>query len=425
MDRNEVFYDWLRAKFFDFEDNDTRVQQLSAAVTDLAEILEPQQHEVRCYTLVALDANIPLDNSRVLATYEVVKKHWNSIEGKYMEPPRGILRGVILSALYQLGSKDYELCRIIYYTAYGYSQFVPFGSEQPIINRILQEFGQDVEEEAIKEWSLAAEPTTPKIDTFKLKGFKLGSATVDQAALQTSLKKAAGVSPEGYYSYSQHPPYNNTWAANFASVASTSITEAIQSTVRDFGQSLSTESLETEINKFFNSVRTSLTKTFEESFQSLVSVERRSKLLWWKETLYSTTLKKGYREINTAVLPVVMAIDLANLLPDVTPVSVNYLLTDTYRMLMSEAPVKQTLMELLTCFEEEETQKLLTPHLPLLTDCGERATLTAFLAQIVHDQKPLKKITTYTGLRSEVDASPEQLAVIILHDLLTERIITE
>lgn len=426
MERNEVFYDWLRAKFFEFEDDDDRVKQLSAAVKDLAEILAKQPKEVRCYTLAALDAYIPVHNSRILATYDLVKKYWGSVEGKYAEAPRGILRGIMLSALYQLGAKDYELCRIIYYTASGYSQFVRFGSEQPIIDRILREFGKDVEDEALKEWSLASEPTMPKIDTFKLKEFKLGTAEVDAASLQTSLKKAIGVDDSGnYYSFSQYQNQNNVWGTHFASTASDSIAKAIEQTVQGYGESLSTESLETEINKFFNNVRTSLTKTFKESFQSLVAVERRSKLLWWKETLYSTTLRKGYREIDAAVLPIVMAIDLAKLLPDITPVSVDYLLTDTYRAVKGDAPAKQTLPELLASFEEEKHQTLLAPHLPIMTDCGERTTLTAFLVQVIHEQKPLKKLTTYTGLRAEIEASPEQLAVLVLHDLLTERLIKQ
>ncbi|MDO7877737.1 GTPase-associated system all-helical protein GASH [Hymenobacter sp. ASUV-10] len=423
MERNEIFYDWLRAKFFDTGDNDDRVKQLSAAVTDLVAVLKDSPAEVRCYTLAALDADIPTDNPRIVATYELLKKHWGSVEGKYPEAPRGILRGIMLSALYQLGTESDKLCRIIYYTASGYAQFVHFGSEQSIIDRILQEFGGDVENEAAREWALASVPTVPALETFKLKEFKLGNAEVDTASLETALKEAIGGDENGYYSYVQNSNANSQWGTHYASTASAGIAEAIQETVQNLGESLSTESLEAEINKFFNSVRASLTKTFKESFQSLLAVEQRSKLLWWKETLYSTTLRKGYREIDAAVLPVVMAIDLAKLLPEVTPVSVDYLLTDTYRAIQSAAPASQTLPELLDPFENDAHQQLLAPHLATMTDCGTRTTLTAFLAQVIQGQKTLKKLTAATGLRAEVQASPEQLAVLVLHDLLTERLI--
>lgn len=421
MERNEVFYDWLRAKFFDIGDNDDRVKQLSAAVTDLVAVLKASPAEVRCYTLAALDADIPTDNLRIVATYELLKKHWSSVEGKYPEAPRGILRGIMLSTLYQLGMESDKLCRIIYYTASGYAQFVHFGSEQPIIDRILQEFGRDVENEAAKEWALAKAPAAPSLAQFKLKDFKLGSATVDATSLKTVLKEATDSTDSGHNPY-QYPAQ---WAEKFSTSASAGIAAAMEKAVQNFGESLSTKSLENEINRFFAGVSTALASTFKESFQSLLAVEQRSKLLWWKETLYSTTLRKGYREIDAAVLPVVMAIDLAKLLPEVTPVSVDYLLTDTYRAIQSAAPAKQTLPELLAAFEDDAHQQLLAPHLAAMTDCGTRTTLTAFLAQVIQGQKALKKLTAATGLRAEVQASPEQLAVLVLHDLLTERLIQE
>ncbi|QKG51829.1 GTPase-associated system all-helical protein GASH [Hymenobacter sp. BRD67] len=331
MERNEVFYDWLRAKLFEVEDDKAREEWLTTSVNELAEVLAKKPHEVRCYTLVALDANIPVDNSRIVATYEIVKKHWTSVEGKYPQAPTGILRGVILSALYQLGTKDPELCRIVYYTASGYAQFVQFGSEQPVIDRILREFGRDVEDEATSEWELEKAPAAPSFAQFKLKDFKLGSAKVDDATLKTSLQAAAGITESGYASYSQNQSQNQVWATNFAGLASAGITGAIEAAIKGFGESLSTTALQNEINKFFTGVSESLATAFEGSFHSLQAVEQRSKLLWWKETLYSVALGKGYREIDTAVLPVVMAIDLAKMLPDVTPVSVDYLLTDTYR----------------------------------------------------------------------------------------------
>ncbi len=422
MERNEVFFDYLRAKLFEVEDNDNRVEQLTNSVNDLAEMLVDKLHEVRCYTLAALDADIPVNNPLIVATNEIVKKHWKGLEGKYPEPPRGILRGVMLSALYQLGTTDDELCRIIYYTASGHSQFVRFGNEEPVVDRILSEFGKNVEDEAVKEWSLTSTPATSKIDTFKLKGLKLGAVEVDSDTLKDSLNKAAGIEPKTNHGPQHGPQY---WGPHFASTASAGITKAIETAVKSFGESISMKAVEDEINKFFSSVRTSLNTTLKDSFQSLLAVEQRSKLLWWKETLFSTTLRKGYREIDVAVLPVVMAIDLAKLLPNATPVSVDYLLTDTYLAIVGTKPQKHTLIELLEPFGEEQWQKILAPHLSMMTDCGERTTLTAFLAQVVHNQRQPKKLAIYTGLRAESQASPDQLAVIVLHDLLTERLIKE
>lgn len=419
MDTNLVFSEYLRADLFEIGDDDTRLAQLTAAVEELAEKLKSNFSAVRCYTLVALDANIPLTNKLLLETNAIVKNHWKGLEGKYPEPPRGILRGVMLSALYQVGKEFLRPCRIIYYTVSSLSQFIQFGREKSVIDLIVTEFRGYVEASAIKEWTLAENPAVPTFAAFKLEGLQLGEATVDSTTLEASLLKAAGNNSQGY------GPNNapQQWATHFASTASTGITNAIQATIEEFGESLSLETLETSINTYFKGISEALANSFKSSFQSLVAVERRSKLLWWKETLYSTALNKSYREIPPVLLPVVMAIDLAKLLPDSTPASVDYLLLDTYRTLVGGAPKKQSLTELLAPFGEPQYQQVLLPLLPPLSDCGERTTLTAFLAQVVRDQRLPKKLTDYTGLRAKELASPDQLALIVLHDLLTERLL--
>lgn len=421
MDRNEVFYDWQRAQLFEVGDDKDRGDWLLAAAKELATTLENKPHEVRCYTLVALDADIAAENSRVAATYELVKKHWANVEGRYQDTPTTILRGVMLSALYELGAKSHVLCRVIYYTASGYAQFVQFGREQPAIDRILREFGRDVEAEAREEWALAEAPVAPTFAPFKLKDFKLGSASVNADTLKDKLKEATDSSKTGHNLYN----YESQWITKFSATASAGIATAIEEAIINFGQSLSTAALEAEINKYFKGVSDSLTKAFTASFQSLQAVEQRSKLLWWKETLYSTTLGRGYRELDRAVLPVVMALDLFALLPDVTPVSVDYLLMDTYRAIVGDDDKAQPLVELVAVFEEEAHQKLLLPHLKEMQDCGERTTLTAFVVQVVHENRLAKKLAASTGLRATEQATGAELAVLVLHDLVTERIVNQ
>jgi hypothetical protein len=422
MDSNLVFSEYLRTGLFDIGDADARMEQLTKAVDELAGKLKDNLAAIRCYTLVALDANIPLTNSLLVETNEILKTYWKGLEGKYPEPPRNILRGVMLSALYQLGKKWLSPCRIIYYTISGLSQFIQFGREKPVIDLILNEFRTYVENSATTEWALGENPVVPTLAAFKFAGFELAEVEIDSTTLEASLLKAAGATTQ---SYSPSNGYQY-WTTHFASTASAGITTAIQTSVQELAGALSTETLETSINTFFKGVSEALNTAFKSSFQSLAAVERRSTLLWWKETLYSTTLQKSYREIyqiSPVLLPVVMAIDLAKLLPAGFPASVDYLLLDTYRAVVGTIPKKQTLVELLSPFGEPAQQQVLKPHLPLLSECAGRTTLTAFLAQVVHDQRVPKKLADYTGLRPKELASPDQLALLVLHDLLIERLV--
>src|SRR3546814_8965848 len=101
--------------------------------------------------------------------------------------------------------------------------------------------------------------------------------------------------------------------------------------------SLSPNSIEKPINKFFTDFKKSLDQVLKTSFYSIQAVERRSKLLWWKETLYSSSLKDSYRSVNEIVQPIIMADDLYQQLHDIAPVSVDYLLKDTLLLLNNKA----------------------------------------------------------------------------------------
>src|SRR3546814_14386135 len=123
--------------------------------------------------------------------------------------------------------------------------------------------------------------------------------------------------------------------------------------------SLSPNSIEKPINKFFTDFKKSLDQVLKTSFYSIQAVERRSKLLWWKETLYSSSLKDSYRSVNEIVQPIIMADDLYQQLPDIDPVSVDYLLKDTLLLLNNKAKEKIQFSELLKELTKDENKDMI------------------------------------------------------------------
>jgi hypothetical protein len=425
MSANPLFDYWHENDFFGIGDDDTRREQLLKAVAELGKIFKKTPSQIRCYTLVALDAHVAEDNSLLVATYEVIKKHWPGAGGRFRgATPRQTVRGIMLSALYERATEDLTALKVLYYTASGYSHFTSFGSEQPAIHLLLEKFGNELEAHAIEEWALEKAALTPKIEPFKLSGFKLGSAKVnnDQLRVQMTNSVQSLQIQTGYHGGTYEP--SNDWYNQFGTKASAGIASTIEAALQNFGQSLSTASLEEEINKFFGSVGKAITDTLAKSHQSLKAVELRSQLLWWKETLYSTTLRQSYRDLDAALLPAVMAVELAKLVPDTIPVSVDFLLTDTYRAVVGGKPEPQTLADLVAAFAAEENRVALRKALPKeMTACAERTTLTAFLTQVLHQHATPEQLRDRTGLRSDHPATPDQLAVILLHDLLTDRLL--
>jgi hypothetical protein len=67
----------------------------------------------------------------------------------------------------------------------------------------------------------------------------------------------------------------------------------------------------------------------------LVQHDFRTRLLWWKESCYSPSLKQSYRKLHPYLAAVVMAADLAAELPPFHPQSVEYFLREAVLHILS------------------------------------------------------------------------------------------
>jgi hypothetical protein len=425
MSANPLFDSWHENDFFGIGDDDARRDQLLKAVADLVKIFKKAPSQIRCYTLVALDAHTSEDNALLVATYELIKKHWPGAGGRFRGAmPRQTVRGVMLSALYERAAEDLTALKVLYYTASGYYPFTDFGAEKPVIDLLLEEFGSRLETQAIAEWSLEQVGSTPQIENFQF-SISPAEVAIDKTQLGVHLKEAINtLQVQNTSGYGVSQPQGEGGAA-FASKAAVAIGNTIEAAIKSSGNIPSTASIEAELNRFFGSVSKAVTDTLAKSQQAMKAVERRSQLLWWKETLYSTTLRCSYRDLDAALLPTIMAVELAKLVPNTIPVSVDYLLTDTYRAVVSGKPDPQTLADLVAAFAAAEHRTALRQALPLeMTACDERTTLTAFLTQVLHQRATPEQLQARTGLRPDHLAAPDQLAVILLHDLLTDRLLS-
>ena len=260
-----------------------------------------------------------------------------------------------------------------------------------------------------------------KIGTLKTTGLKLNEVTVDDTKLKEALKVAAKYTPQGYNQYQQP----EQWSEHFSNNVSPAISELIKNSIASISNSFDSTSFDTSINKFFLEFKKSLDASLKTSFSSLTSVERRSKLLWWKETLYSSSLRTSYRGLNKNLLPIVMSVDLNNQIPEVTPISVDYLLRDTIFLLNEKKDDKVKFVEFLTAISQDETKEVLRPFFTELTDKEGRISITDFIALLINDRLSTKDFPKRTGIKENDETSTSEIAVALLHDLLIQRLITE
>jgi len=372
------------------------------------------------YSLVALDPNIS-DNEPILNDVEeIVTKYWTALRGKYPDMPRNIHRGVILNALMQLGSEDPVAARIIYLTSSNFYPYTKLGKEKDIVHTLLTELGEIAENHAIEEWSLIEEEPKLKFDTLKISDFKFGGASIDQGKLKEELKVAISKNPQTNHG-SNHGG-NTSWGDHFANKSSESIAASFNNAIDTFSKSLTPTAIEEPINKFFTSFKKALDKNLKSSFSSIVAVERRSKLLWWKETLYSPSLKKSYREVSRLILPIVMGNDLNEQVAKITPISVDYLLRDTLLILNEKKGEKMKFKDFFNSLAKDSTKSEIIDLLPEFNESEGRICVTNFIILFFHGEVTLKELSVRTGIKEEDEISIEDLSVAIFHDLLIKRL---
>ncbi len=416
---NKLLQQILQAGLLDIGDSDERLENIEKSIADLETKLKKEQKFLPAYTLVALDPNINADEPVLADVEAIIATHWKALRAKFSETPIPIIRSVILHALYNTGIQDAKIARIIYLTATNFYRYAKLGREKEVVEKIISDLGELAEKNANEEWSLESNESDLKIGTLKISGITLNSITIDSEGLKTNLKRAAGRTPQNQDPYQ----YPDQWSTHFANNASDGIVNIFNTAFEQLVQSFSTNNIENQVNKFFGDFKKSLDQVLKTSFNSIQAVERRSKLLWWKETLYSSSLKESYRSADEVIQPIIMANDLYQQLPPVVPVSVDFLLRDTLLLLNSKAGSKIKFSELLKEMSTDANKAILKEYFDDFDVISERMPITNFIALLVHEKVEPSLFKQYTGIEDKEQVSLTDISVFILHDLMAEYLI--
>ena len=420
---DKFLQEFLKTGLFDIGEPDERLNWLKKSITDLQEVFKKDYSLLPKYTLVALDPNISDTEPVLLETEIIITKHWETLRIRFTEMPRPIIRGVILNALNKVGISDPLAARIIYLTANNFYPYAKLNKEQKLVETMLSSLGEIAEKNAVEEWSLIEEEPSLKLGTLKVGNLKFEPVKLDKDKFQEKWDLAFTHDPSGYGPQHgfQSEPYRN----HFKAKTIDAITSSFNATLEGFNKSISTLDIETPINKFFTEFKKTLDANLKTSFLSLTAVERRGKLLWWKETLYSSSQKRGYRGLDKNLLPILMGSDLNNQIPEVTPISVDYLLRDTLFLLIDKQDLSLKFSDYLTEISKEDNKLILKSCFDSLFESEGRISITSFITLLVNDRITIKDFTTRTGIEDSEEITLTEIAVIVLHDLLTQRLISE
>ncbi len=161
------------------------------------------------------------------------------------------------------------------------------------------------------------------------------------------------------------------------------------------------------------------------ALQGAIVNERRNSLLWWRETLYSLSFKRGYRSLSSAVATVTMAYDLHLQMPAFYPQSVEYLLRETVRATLDVREESGVVSVTAFCRDllESEEKFGLIQLLGQSPEEHERIPLLDFIKQILTTQNlDSQNVRNKVGIDPEKQISFGNLAVWLFRDLQARKL---
>lgn len=420
---------FLDAGMLNMVEDDEKYKHLQETAQELAAKPPKLKTDVINYTLVALDPEAQPHEPIFDKVEATLKKHWQTFRAKFPDVPRQLLRAIIFETLRIRGEKDVATAAIIWWTGASYFPYADLGREKEICRAFLTEMGGLTEKQAEKEWSSDYSYSPPEFPSFEI-NFKAKPYGISKEALTKQLAAASGPndaqgSATGPNPNSYLPNQPTQWVHNFAPRAATGIAEVVNTSLNALSSNMQEWLSQAGANLATHAAEISkaVGDAMGQVAQSAEATERRSQLLWWRQTLYSTTLKQGYREMEPATAALMMGYDLYKQVTNYYPQSVEYLLREAVRSVRTSnadpIPSGLTLVDFCRQLQTSDQVARLKQELKstITEGQGRVPLLNVVKNAIAGEALEPDELTDRVGVKSDTKVDLEDLAVWMLRDL--------
>lgn len=404
-------------------DDDPTLEKVQTAADELAKKIRSGKIPATAATLVALDPQIsPTEPLGDLVMVEL-RRHWKSVDQKHPDRPMTLVRGILADALQQAG-KDPSVAAVVTLTARSYWPYTALHAELSVWEGVLQALGGRAEMAAAAAWEGTGKDALIEIPPFKFGSGRALGGKIDVSYLQKYLAAAAGpasdpptgvtantgaVTPQGYGT-------QPAWADNFGRIAAAgvagAVNEALQVTAKSIDLSAAGDSLES----FLRSLATQI----DAAVRPIRATALRTEVLLWRESLFSVSLRSGYRRLSPAVRTLAQACDLHALVPAHSPVAVESLLEEAGRAVGDDEPM--TIPDFLAALVQDFPAELASTVGKTKPHAG-RGPLLALVREAVIEGSPPGSLGQRLGVDPNVPVPLYELALWMFRDLQADRLL--
>jgi hypothetical protein len=325
--KTSVLQEFLNLRLLNIGADDSRLEKLRAACHELAQRYAAEPKIAMAPLLASWDPCAGLDPALV-AVGELLQKHWPTFRGAFQDEPLTLYRAIVLEAVMLAMEQQGTLAVAVSLVGANVLPHLHVGQEERILSKVLERAQSITSDRLTELWPTQSEPGP--VASLKLPALTaLKNTSPDTWFPQVAAAAGQGTNRQGVSLEDPNPYWSNQpqhWSYEFADRMAPILADvhdkAANAALKGSAQALKAlgESIATKLNDFLRS---------EQARSNQLNTS--SRLLWWRQALYSETAAAPYRKLEASLIAIHMAYDLADLLPEVYPPAVESLLFEAVR----------------------------------------------------------------------------------------------
>ena len=326
--QRSVLQDFLRLRLLDIGAEDSRLDKLHKVCEELAQRFSAEPRTALPPLLAALSPTSG-DDPALLAIGSVVEKHWPTYRSAFQDEPITVYRATVLEAVMRAMEQQGVLAVAVKLLGENILPHTNVGREQEPLSVLLAHAKSITTIRLEEQWPGQTEPVSipplavPQIPTAK-------KADPNTWLLPVIASAGPGTNKSGVtMPASPNPSWPNNvpqWSYDFADRIA-----PVFADVYDKAVATATKNSAQAVQALGNSMIARLEEFLSEESAKAAQRHTSSRLLWWRQSLYSESALAPYRKLSRPLIALHMALDLAELLPEVYPPAVESLLYEAVR----------------------------------------------------------------------------------------------
>lgn len=339
----QILLRFLSAGLINVGGDDAKLDRLKETAADLAATLKKTPSKAAPFALIAFDPEAPAEDPVIKEAVEALQKRWATYVNTFSGTPVAVIRAMLLDALVQAAGDDDKVGVAFVTSARNALPFMEAGNERAIWADVVGDIERRVDARAESEWATPESISVPAMTFAAPEAIEVSAspASINKGVLAKKIEATVGPSNAAGEATSGNqywPNQGQAWAQQFSTRLTDVMVESLAAVAK--GAVIPPIDLSGPLNSLAQAVSAHVDGTLAAVSRATTGLQRRTNLIWWKESLYSPSGRLSYRQMPTSTAAALMAFDLHQQVPTFSPASVAAFLHEAVLSLPSIDPAE-------------------------------------------------------------------------------------